>query len=67
MRTHLSRSSRWSPTRSVFAMIFSAGFTAPLERKKLPWTRRWSLDAIVAMRQSELKMLVCCFDSIGIN
>ena len=33
-----SRSSRWSPTRSALAMIVSAGFTAPLDGKKLPST-----------------------------
>jgi hypothetical protein len=32
------RSSRWSPTRSALAMIVRAGFTAPLEGKKLPST-----------------------------
>ena len=29
---------RCSPTRRAFAMIVSAGFTAPLEQKKLPST-----------------------------
>ena len=33
-----SRSRRWSPTRSALAMIVSAGFTAPLDGKKLPST-----------------------------
>jgi hypothetical protein len=35
---HRSVSRRWSPTRSAFAMIVSAGFTAPDETKKLPST-----------------------------
>ena len=30
-----SRASRWSPTRSAFAMAVSAGFTAPMLGKKL--------------------------------
>src|SRR5437762_1668787 len=35
---HASRSRRWSPTRSAFAMMVSAGFTAQLEGKKLAST-----------------------------
>ena len=36
--SQLSLSSRWSPTRSALAMMVSAGFTAPLDGKKLPST-----------------------------
>ena len=36
--SHPSRSRRWSPTRSAFAMMVRAGFTAELEGKKLPST-----------------------------
>ena len=32
---HASRSRRWSPTRSEFAIAVSAGFTAPMLGKKL--------------------------------
>src|SRR5947208_3092207 len=35
---HRKRSRMWSPTRSALAMIVSAGFTAPLDGKKLPST-----------------------------
>jgi len=34
-RRYPSRSSRWSPTRSAFAMAVRAGFTAPMLGKKL--------------------------------
>src|ERR1041385_1747075 len=33
-----SRSNKWSPTRNAFAMIVRAGFTAPLDGKKLAST-----------------------------
>jgi hypothetical protein len=33
-----SRALRWSATRSALAMMVSAGFTAPLDGKKLPST-----------------------------
>ena len=35
---HCKRSRMWSPTRSALAMMVRAGFTAPLEGKKLPST-----------------------------
>src|SRR5207247_1964939 len=50
---HRKRSRIWSPTRSALAMIVRAGFTAPLEGKKLPSTTyRLSSSCALQLRSS---------------
>src|SRR5712664_3268311 len=51
--TYASRSRRWSPTRSAFAMMVSPGFTAPEDGKKLASTTyRLSTSCALQLRSS---------------
>src|SRR5439155_20443981 len=51
---HCRRSRMWSPTRSALAMMVRAGFTAPLDGKKLPSTTyRLSSSCALQLRRSE--------------
>src|SRR5438876_443518 len=50
---HCKRSRMWLPTRSALAMMVRAGFTAPLEGKKLPSTTyRLSSSCALQLRSS---------------